>query len=322
MRQRLKSADFASRDQWLPLVKGDIVEVIAPGSACSRSELEGGLRFIEGLGLVPRVQAGLFSGKNPLFAAPDHVRFRHLKNALLASDSRAIWCLRGGYGCIRLLHELNRLKKPRQMKLLFGYSDITTLHVFLNFFWSWPTVHGPLLDRFGGQRNSVAESKAMQGLLFGSVEETVFRHLKPMNKAAKKIKSLSSTVSGGNVAVLQSTLGTPWQVNPEEKILFLEDIGEKAHRLDRMLIHMQQSGYLHKVKAVILGDFIHANPQDQRRLFPLALNGFAEALNVPVFKGLKAGHGKVQMPLPFFWPARIAKHQNEFRLSIRSEFAE
>src|SRR6201999_2596399 len=74
-------------------------------------------------------------------------RFRQLRKALFARDSRAVWCVRGGYGAIRISQRLQALKAPRQPKLLIGYSDATTLHQLLNLFWGWPTLHGPLLDR-------------------------------------------------------------------------------------------------------------------------------------------------------------------------------
>lgn len=315
-----RSSDFQKAVVWKPLEPGDIVDFVAPGSACSSAELLGASRFIKSLGLRPRFSRDIFSEKSPLFSASDTTRFQHLKKALQAKDSRLIWCLRGGYGSLRLLPQLTRMARPEQMKLIVGYSDITTLHNFVNFFWRWPSLHGPLLDRFGGGRHTAAEFRWMKKILFGSAAEITYPKLKPLNAAATKARVIKSTIVGGNLAVLVSSLGTPWQMNPDAKILFLEDIGEKAHRVDRMLVQLHQAGYFRRTKAIVLGDFVYPGSKDQRRIWDLALKPFAQELKVPVFRGLPVGHGKVQLPLPFFKPAILDISRQNPRLTVQAGF--
>lgn len=299
------ASDFREAEKWQPLRPGDIIDFVAPGSACSHAELLGAAQFIRSLGFKPRYARDIFTEKSPILSSTDQRRFRHLKKALLAKDSRVIWCLRGGYGSLRLLPELTRLSKPKNMKLIVGYSDITTLHNYVNFFWQWPSLHGPLLDRFAGGRHQAKELQMIKDMLLGQKSGFNYPKLKPMNVAARKSKNIRSTIVGGNQAVLQSSLGTPWQVNPDDKILFLEDIGEKAHRVDRMLVQMSQAGYFAKAKAIVFGDYVYPSSKDRLRIWNLAIKPFAEQCKVPVLRGLPCGHGKTQLPLPFFTPAEL-----------------
>src|SRR3984885_13844692 len=130
------------------LARGDVVDVVAPGFRSPPEQLELGIAFLERLGLIPRVPPNLF-GEDLLCANTDARRFAQLRRALYARDSRAVWCVRGGYGALRIIERLQALKPPARSKLLIGYSDATTLHQLLNLFWGWPSLHGPLLDRLG-----------------------------------------------------------------------------------------------------------------------------------------------------------------------------
>ncbi len=316
--RKFESADFESAEVWSPLKPGDIVDFVAPGSACKPEDLKQAAAFVKGLGLIPRYSRDIFSKKTAIVSSTDENRMKFLKKALYAKDSKVVWCVRGGYGSLRLLPELTKLSRPSKPKLLVGYSDITTLHSYVNFFWRWPSLHGPLLDRFAASRHKPQELKQMKEILFGQIPEVAFSNLKPLNSAAKKSQQLRSTVVGGNLAVLLSSLGTPWQVNPENKILFLEDIGEKAHRVDRMLTQMTQAGYFSKAKAVVFGDITYPDPKDLAMIWKLAIGPWAESQKFPVLKGLPSGHGPLQMPLPFFTPASLQLGRERSQLIVRT----
>lgn len=273
------------------------MDVIAPGFRCSEEELKGAAAFIESLGLVPRIPRGFFKGKT-LFSNSDEFRARHLIESLVAPDSKAVWCVRGGYGSLRLLPELKMAKRPARAKLFMGYSDITTLHLFLNQFWGWSTLHSPVLDRFGGGRATPLEIKEAQAFLFGKKTEQVLKGLRPLNEFAGRSSAVKGVVTGGNVAVLQSSLATPFQLDVRGKILFLEDIGERPHRMDRMLVQFEQTGLLKSAKAIVFGDMVLGHDQERKQLWSEVIHGFAKRQKFPVFKGLKVGHGPVQQILP------------------------
>ncbi|NCN41197.1 LD-carboxypeptidase [bacterium] len=286
-----------SKKGWPILVQGDQVDLVAPGFRCSDEELKGAVDFIESLGLKACVPKDLFRG-HTLFSNSDEYRYQHLASSLKSSESKAVWCLRGGYGSLRLLPKLKRLKAPRTPKVFLGYSDITSLHIFLNQSWGWSTLHSPVLDRFGGGRSKPLELKEIQNILFGAKRTQEFANLKPLNELAKKRFKMEASVEGGNLAVLQSSLGTPYQVQLKGRILFLEDIGERPHRLDRMLTHLVHSGVLSGVRAILFGDMVLSDTLERRKIWAEVVHRFAKSQNVPMFRGLKVGHGPAQRILP------------------------
>jgi muramoyltetrapeptide carboxypeptidase len=127
---------------WPKIKPGDIIDLVAPGFGPTPKEIRGAVKFLREWGLNPRVPVDLL-GPDILCSNSDEKRFHFLRKALFAKDSKAIWCLRGGYGANRLLPYLQRLKSPASNKVLIGYSDVTTVHLFLNQQWGWNTIHGP-----------------------------------------------------------------------------------------------------------------------------------------------------------------------------------
>ncbi|HTV52399.1 MAG TPA: LD-carboxypeptidase [Steroidobacteraceae bacterium] len=281
-----------------PLLRaGDVIDVVAPGFRCTDELLEGGVRFLRDLGLTPRVPRALF-GEDLLCANSDRIRFEQLRRALLAPDSRGIWCVRGGYGALRLVPALLRLPKPPRPKLFVGYSDATTLHYFLNHHWKWPTLHGPLLDRLGSGLVGAQELQELESVVLGGAPAVSFSELIPLNGPARRLRRVQSRVFGGNLSVLQTVLGTPLQRRPRQ-ILFLEDIGERGYRVDRMLQHLLQAGALAGVQALLFGDFLGGQDPDGRNLVNAVLERFAQAQRFPVLRGMRAGHGEHQRPVFF-----------------------
>lgn len=281
---------------WEGLMPGDVVDVIAPGFKCDKSALNNSLKILKSWGLVPRVPKDLF-GKDLLCANTDEVRWRHLKSALTAKDSKAIWCVRGGYGSCRLMPKLQKLKKPKKAKVLIGYSDITTLHQHLNQKWGWTTLHAPLLDTLAEHEN-MKDFFLLQDILMGLEDEVLVSKLKCIS-FAKTSRSVIGDLVGGNLSVLHSHLGTPWEESWQGKILFLEDIGERGYRLDKMLFQLESSGAFKGLKAIVLGDFTGGKePGSSRSLVWPTLERFFSSYKIPVYRGVPAGHGKKKMPLP------------------------
>ena len=205
--------------QLQPVRPGDIVDVIAPASRCTDQELRRGLAALKELGLEPRVPRNIF-GRTSLFSNTDEERLKQLRAAVFARDSKMIWCVRGGYGAIRLMSKIQRWPKPRNAKIFLGYSDITTLHAHFNQKWGWPTLHGPLLDRLGRGIMHAGERRELLGLIFGELRGIEFRGLRALNSAARRTRTLRGPILGGNLAVLQSGLGTPSSLKPDGCILF------------------------------------------------------------------------------------------------------
>lgn len=306
-----------ARSHWKFLKTGDVVDLIAPGFACSPQDVENGKKLLLSWGLVPRVQPGMLS-PHFLHAADDDVRFEQLRSALLAKDSTAIWCMRGGYGANRLIPRLAKIKKPKHPKLVIGLSDVTSIHLFLQQSWKWPSLHGALLDRMGSGRVPPRDVKDLRAALFGKSREFSHKGLRPMNEAAADLRALKAEVVGGNAVVLQSTLGTPWAMKTAGKILFLEEIGERGYRLDRIFEHFRQTGVLRGCKAVVMGQFIGGDEPRGGNLVQDVLQRFARETSIPVFSGLEAGHDIRQAILPLGTLANLRRKGQTYELSLSS----
>jgi muramoyltetrapeptide carboxypeptidase len=190
-----------SQKTWVSLAPGDIVDVVAPASACSQDELKSAIEYLKELDLVPRIPKDLFDPSEPLLSNSDKYRYAHLKSALFAKDSKVIWCLRGGYGSLRLLPEISRLSRPKAQKLFIGLSDIASLHIFFTQKWGWHTVHGPMLGKL--KTRTRQEQDEINDLVFGRKDQIEFSNLIPLNEPARKKKLINGHVLGGNLMTIQ-----------------------------------------------------------------------------------------------------------------------
>jgi muramoyltetrapeptide carboxypeptidase len=303
--------------KWQSLKAGDIVDIVAPGSGTSSEDLAKACSFLKSWQLIPRVSDGLFSG-HPYLSNEDSFRLRDLKRALLAKDSGAVWCLRGGYGSLRLLPELMKIKTPMKNKIFIGYSDITSLHLFLGQQWKWISCHGPLLDGLGVNKYPEAQVQELKSIFLGRQAEVSIDGVTPFNASARKTKKIAGSLFGGNLVVLCSHFGNKC-VAPRltGKILFLEETGERAYRLDRLLQQLSQSGEVQKARAVMLGDFIGGAEASGENYAAKTLQAWADSLKVPVFKNLVVGHGSINRPLFLGTKSVIektAKNDTQYRL--------
>nr|HPI41862.1 LD-carboxypeptidase [Pseudobdellovibrionaceae bacterium] len=181
-----------------------------------------------------------------------------------------------------------------------------SLHIYLNQKWKWPSLHASLLDRLGQGKVPLDIQNQLKDLLFGKIQKVEIGGLKPMNTKAQKVKTLSGSIVGGNLTVLQSSLGTPFQVDLKKKFLFIEDLGERGYRVDRMLEHFRQAGIFKECLGLLVGEFQGGNePQTESSKVLQVLERFAADNFIPVWIGVPAGHGVNQWPLFFQTEAKI-----------------
>lgn len=303
---------------WKFLKENDIIDSVSPGYGSPLEDIENSKKFLSRWGLMPRVPKDLIR-PHFMHSNDDESRFTFLKSAIEADDSNTIWCQRGGYGSNRLLPMLAKLKRPKRVKLVIGLSDVTSLLTFFQQEWNWPTMHAPILDHMGRNKVLPKHEKEFRDLLFGIKQEIVFKNLRPLNESAKNTKTIHSKIVGGNLTVLQSTMGTPWQINANKKLLFLEDIGERGYRIDRMMEQFRQGEVFKKCDGIILGDFLDGiEPKTGKDNFKKVFGRWAEDLEIPIFSGLQAGHGIIQRPIPFNTSCELLKTANGFELVVQS----
>lgn len=292
------------------LSAGDSVEVIAPAARCSDKQLTQLKALLESWGLKCLVSDTIF-GQDLLCANTDQSRLAHLKKSLFRPETKAVICARGGYGSMRLIPELANMMPPATPKLFIGMSDITALHLFLQQQWAWPTLHGSLtVDKL-----STESIDAMKAFLFSESKDCTFAQLKPLNPLAAQEKRIESTLIGGNLTLVQASIGTDWQLQARGKIVLLEEIGERGYRVDRMLEHLRQACLFKDVEAIIFADFLECEEPDGGSLIRPLLERFAKQCAFPVMTMEGVGHGRVNFPVPFGTRASL-KLGRETRLII------
>lgn len=279
--------------QKLPVLKaGDSVEIIAPASRCSDKQLIELIELLASWQLNYIVAEDIF-GDDLLCANTDEIRFKSLRNAIENPKTKAIICARGGYGCMRLIPGLTKITPPKIPKLFVGMSDLTALNLYLHQQWDWPILHGaPAIDKFSHE--SIG---AFKSLLFGEVDQVELLGL-PMNSLAEKNPLIEASITGGNLSIVQAGIGTVWQLNGSNKIIFLEEVGERGYRIDRMLEHLRQAAIFSNAEAILLGDFIGGKEPNGSSLIEPVIERFAKSCEIPVVKIEGLGHGLTNFPLP------------------------
>ncbi|HUX78333.1 MAG TPA: LD-carboxypeptidase, partial [Alphaproteobacteria bacterium] len=267
------------------------IYLIAPSYPCPQEDLAQTKSYFESLGMQVTAPPNLL-GKDLLCANRDEIRLSHLQEALNDPTVDIIWLLYGGYGLTRLMPDLLQMKKPEKEKLFIGYSDGTALHVFLNQIWGWSSLHGVSAQQMSKTRVGPQTIESTLQIMREGLHNYSSPSLHPFNEKAKTMTSLSGTVVGGNLCLVECSLGTDWQINPKGKILFLEEVYERGYRVDRMLMHLQQARIFEGVKAILMGDFVKGDEKDGTSLIPAVLKRFAEQCSIPVFHLPGYGHGE------------------------------
>lgn len=277
---------------------GDLVAIIAPASPLpEQSYLARGTDLLLNHGF--KVRTGRYIGEaNGYLAGSDGRRLADLHEMFINPEVKAVFCLRGGYGALRLLGGLDLELIRRHPKIFVGYSDITALHLVFNQI-GLVTFHGPMLyPELGGEKPSPYTLECLWRALMvpaplGSIPPA------PGLPPAVTIfpGRAEGVVVGGNLSLVTATLGTPFEINTQGKILFLEEVDEPPYRLDRLLTQLKLAGKLEAAGGIVLGSFTY----NTSYFYPEALEVIRDnlaPLGRPCFYGLPAGHLFAQATLP------------------------
>ncbi|MCB0686000.1 MAG: LD-carboxypeptidase [Saprospiraceae bacterium] len=294
------------------LKPGDKISLIAPGSALSTEKIEQAVLTCSKLDLVPWISPNA-SKANGYLAGTDAERLEDLHLSFSDPEIKGIWCLRGGYGCTRLLPEINYALIRKNPKVLIGYSDITAFHQALDRQCNLITFHGP-----------VATSEPTDYSL-NWLRKTVMQHepftISSEPDAEKNMYTIregsaQGKIIGGNLSILAALAGTPYQASFSGKIVCIEDIGEKPYRIDRMLVQLFQASDLAQANGIILGQFNDCDPDPGDKSLSLeeTLRHQFRNFSGPVIAGFSMGHIDNQCTLPFGIEARFNTNERTLEL--------
>lgn len=269
-----------------PVEAGAGISVVAPASFARPERIDNGAARLKALGFVPRFMPSA-TARGPLFfAGTPEQRIADLHAAFADRASQLVMCLRGGYGSNHILEHVDLDIIRAQPKPFFAYSDLTGLQLQLLDRLGLPAFHGPMLaaDFFledGVHLNSFYAALAGAAYEIGPAQG--MRGLKP--------GAASGTLYGGCLSILASLLGTPWEPQTENKLLFLEDVGAKPYQIDRMLWQLRAAGKLEGVTGVIFGEMLDcASPGGEPDLLDKVIASAFTDFEGPIAMGLRSGH--------------------------------
>ena len=246
------------------------------------------------------------------FAGTDDDRLAQLNAAAADPDCQVVLALRGQYGISRLLPDIDFRAMADSGKLFSGFSDITAFHMGLYQASGRISFAGPIFTDFMREEPVAYTMQLFWDCLRGPT------HSVRGAAAGNPQVDVQGTLWGGNLAMVNHLIGTPFWPQVDGGILFLEDIGEHPYRIERMLLQLHFAGVLERQRAIVLGDFSGYNlaPHDNGYDFDAMLAYIRGLLPVPVLTGLPFGHGAQRCTLPFGAQAHLVSDTEGFDLSV------
>lgn len=295
------------------LHKGSKVAVFAPSSPAEQLDVTAGLAELRRLGyeFMP-VQ---LPGSEGYFAGSTASRLDGFLKAARHPEIDGLVALRGGYGASYLL-ESNLSSQLEEPKCVIGYSDLTSLQAYLWQMCGWVTFHGPMVA--AGMNRGADDSHGYdEGSFLQAVGNTKSGWDIPLSGKTLARGVAEGRLLGGCLTLLQTTLGTPWEIDTSGSILVLEDRGMRPYQLDRALMHLKQAGKFQNTQGVVLGEFPDsvASIKDSPSVYDVC-ERILRPLNIPIVFGAAIGHTQRPMlTLPLGVQARLIS-SGEGRLEI------
>lgn len=290
------------------LQKGDKIAVISPAGSVLPEQLENGLNILKSNGYEPVLGKHVFGNyvHGYSYAGTEEERLSDLNWALNDPEISAIWTSRGGYGCQHLLAGINLENFKKAPKWFIGYSDNTVIQSYL-YKEGFASIHGQTLKTadFGVCQDGY-------GITFDILEGKLPRY--SVNSVIyNRSGQASGEVVGGNLALIYALLGTPYSFDFKDKILFIEDIGEKFYALDRMLMSLELAGVFKEIKGLVVGGMTLMEEELKNPAYNSSFDDFAYKIiaervagyRFPAMFGFPNGHIYDNRPLIFGARARM-----------------
>lgn len=300
---------------------GDTVGLIEPAGFTDDSfDLDTVRETILAMGLKPRLARHL-TDRHGYLAGTDVDRAADVNAMFADKDVRAVFAVRGGWGCARILPLLDFATIRANPKLLIGFSDITALHLAFAARAGFTTIHGPNASSSWGKFSW----DGFRAIAFDGAMPTFANPVGNEDRLVQRVGRIrtlhpgkaSGRLLGGNLTVLAALMGTPWLPDFTGAILFIEDIAEAPYRIDRMLTQLALGGVLGKLAGIVFGQCVDcgaSGPSYGGFTLSQVLQQHFGALGVPVFQGAQFGHVANQFSLPVGVRAEIDADLGTIRL--------
>ncbi len=264
------------------LKKGDTIAIVATARKNIEDNLQPAISWLHNWGLEIVVGKTIGLDHNQL-AGTDEERASDFQAQLDNPNIKAIWCVRGGYGTVRMIDLLDFTKFKKNPKWIIGFSDVTVLHSHLNNL-GFVSIHG--IMPVSAKATEEAKESLRKALFGEPLEYTV-----PCDQMNRYGMAKGELV-GGNLSILFSLLGSPSAVNCDAKILFIEDLDEYLYHIDRMMMNLKRNGCLENLKGIIVGGMtkMHDNEIPWGKNALEIIDEVTKQYNIPIIYNFPAGH--------------------------------
>ena len=288
--------------KFLPVEAGARVALVAPASPFDTAQFDAGVTELKRIGLEPVFDARIFAS-HPIVAGPADVRAAVITEAMGRPDVQAIIAVRGGYGSAEVVPHLDTAALRRSRKALIGYSDITSLHAYLNGHVRLASVHGAMVD---GRLSKGAEAYDVATFL-NSLGRLPIGEQAPEGLEVIRGGEAVGPIVGGTLTQIAATLGTPHEfIAPPQHVLFLEDVAERPYRIRRLLTQLRQSGRLTGTTAVVFGEMVRCDEPGGGITTRDVVAEFFADFPGPVLYGFPSGHTTTpSLSFPFGIETRV-----------------
>ncbi|MEN8157271.1 MAG: LD-carboxypeptidase [Bacteroidota bacterium] len=300
------------------LKKGDLIGLVTPGSPITEEQLADTIRKLEGLGFRTTHNNSVLS-EYGYFAGGHEERAAELMEMFIREDVDGIWCVRGGYGSIRILGLLDYEQIRAHPKVLLGYSDITALITAIYEQTGLVTYHGPVgisdFNRFTLRSFEKVVMDPSENYKYPYKREKETRGNPEFDRYTVTGGVAEGALIGGNISVLDSMIGSRFEPDFEGKIVYLEEIEEKTYRVDKMVFHLLSGTNLKKAAGIVMGVMGDCNINDEPRLsLKVALDDLLKPVGIPVSYGFSFGHIKRMVTIPTGIRAAFDADRNSLKL--------
>ena len=299
----------------IPLKKGDKVAFVGISSPVEESRIKPSIEAIESLG-VKVVLGESCKAKYGYLAGTDEMRAKDLNNMFKDDEIKGIFAIRGGYGAARILHMLDYDNIKKNPKIFIGYSDVTIIHLVLNQICNLITFHGPMPATELYKNVDPFTKDHLRNALFSSNPLGILKNPDDMPIRTLYNGEAKGQVVGGNLSVVCSSLGTNYEIDTKNKILFLEDVGEEPYRIDRMLLQLKQAGKFREASGIVLGAFTNCEAKDPLKSLTIEeiFNELIATEKKPTLYNISCGHCLPTFTIPLGSIATLNAEKAEFKI--------
>lgn len=292
-----------------PLMKKNTIGLIAPAGPLRNIKVEEIKYELNKLGYKVKIGKSCYLSYKGYLSGSDKERALDLERMFLDKDVNAILCIRGGYGCTRILDLIDFNIIRDYPKIFIGFSDITALHIAINQKSNLATYHGIMASSIQ-KWDEFTYASLIEALTFQ--DKLVIKNPYDEKFISLYDGSCEGRLIGGNLSLITSTLGTEYEIDTKGKILFIEEIGEYTYKIDKMLNHLQMAGKFQNCQGIIFGEFTNCNKAfDNDEDILNILEEIAIKNKKPTLCNLKSGHCMPMVTIPLGMICEMNSYSNE-----------